>query len=302
MLEKYQTSSQLLLTYASFCDMVLNDEKLSNLKRGIALAMEGGATEDGLPDENRSGQGGYAASTGGGSSVGESESKRLQTARYINNVTPIILGEEARLLSVLHRRVQAFVALLVLLGTCAFVFAAYFIFNDVAVADIEGIAVTSTLRSQTIECGYLARNLMVNANVNDTASFSRDASRMSGVASDVQLKIWKLYHRTTEGPIKELFESEFSSWIPIGGNWIRDRFNFFSLVLDFTRRVTSCAQVWPHSFPYFILAQGLGFNPSRFHFCPKHQEGMRHQHLQLPSHEIGVAGATQKAETMDLAC
>lgn len=248
MLEKYQTSSQLLLTYASFCDMVLNDEKLATLKRGVALAMEGGGTDEDIPDENKSGAGGYAASAGGGSSVGESESKRLQTARYINNVTPIILGEEARLLSLLHRRVQAFVGLLVLLGTCAFVFAAYFIFNDVAVADIEGIAVTSTLRSQTIECGYLTRNLMLSANVNDTASFNRDADRMSSVATDVQLKIWKLYHRTTEGPIKELFDSEFSSWIPIGNSWIRDRFNFFSLVLDFTRRVISCSTVRPLSF------------------------------------------------------
>jgi len=51
----------------------------------------------------------------------------------------------------LDRRVQLFVLLLILLGTSAFVFAAYFIFNDVAVEDISGITITSFFRSQVTQ-------------------------------------------------------------------------------------------------------------------------------------------------------
>lgn len=94
----------------------------------------------------------------------------------------------------LNLRVQILVFVLVVLGTAAFVFAAYFIFNDVAVTDIQGISITSVLRSQAVECVYLERSMLLAALANDTDAFDTARFRIANVSKDIGDTNWKLYH------------------------------------------------------------------------------------------------------------
>ena len=56
-----------------------------------------------------------------------------ECCRYIKQIIPTILGKEVAVVRQLHMRIKIFVFILVVLGTAAFSFVAYFIFNDVAV-------------------------------------------------------------------------------------------------------------------------------------------------------------------------
>jgi len=247
LLEKYPTSVTLLQSYAHFCDSVLNDSRLAEQKRAEARVLDGEGEDDGSnaddfgPRSRTSGSDDKQAQeeeAAERSTVNsESESHRVQVSRIIHTAVDMIMGKDVTAVNILIKRIRTAVLILILLASGGFALTDFYLFNDVALRNIDLINFAGLFRMRAISVVFHTRDMLI-------ASYAGDGGKLQEIQDEVENSMvalrnqhWQNYENITSDVVHKFYsDNDKKMHIPMGDKWKEVDDNFWHLTNEFARR------------------------------------------------------------------
>jgi len=236
LLYKYPTSIELLYSWATFADSVLNDPNQADDSRKKAREMQDD-DEELQEDMHLDIMEEIADKSSGSGGTSSSENKRTKAVREANSWRSQIMMSQEHDLKVLSYKILVTVGFMLLVATVSFVVSDFILFKTLAKQEMEMIIIVGDMRTSVVSITFWIRELVLAAWTNDRDKFQRVQESGHNLVKHIAEENFFIRNHAFHGEANLYFNHHaFKTAIPYRGEWRTQDMTLWELGNDFARR------------------------------------------------------------------